>query len=106
MEGDVFHAPIANKAGIQILDVGCGSGYVTNSLALKFPDAKVAGLDIAPVPDLRSWPANVRFLRGDITQPTGSWESSSADMEISEDGKGFHYIFGRLMLGSMTEWTQ
>lgn len=32
----------------KILDIGCGTGYLTRKLAEKFPEAEVMGIDIAP----------------------------------------------------------
>lgn len=34
------------RAGMRILDLGAGSGYLTFALAARFPDAEVTGLDI------------------------------------------------------------
>ena len=34
------------ESGIKVLDVGCGSGTVTNEIAKRFPESEVYGLDI------------------------------------------------------------
>ena len=36
-----------NGVNIDILDVGCGCGYLTASIAKKFPESKVEGIDIS-----------------------------------------------------------
>ncbi|KPQ25303.1 MAG: malonyl-CoA O-methyltransferase [Halomonas sp. HL-48] len=46
--GESLWARLPAGAGPHVLDLGCGTGYWTQRLALRYPDAEVAGLDIAP----------------------------------------------------------
>lgn len=40
------HLP--DTAGLNILDLGCGTGYWTQRLAKRYPSARLTGLDLAP----------------------------------------------------------
>lgn len=53
----------------RILDIGCGTGYLTRRLAETFPKAEVIGIDIAPgmieVARNKNSRANLNFIAGD-----------------------------------------
>src|SRR5262245_56879619 len=57
-------APLEQPA--RILDVGCGTGLWAYELGAEFPSARVVGLDL--VPSKRPWPADYRFVRGNLLQ--------------------------------------
>lgn len=44
MHNNVLHAPIPNQGNAKLLDVGCGTGYVSYKMASSFPTAEVFGL--------------------------------------------------------------
>lgn len=54
----------------EIVDLGCGSGELTVSIAERWPDAHVVGLDSSPqmlaASDKLAKPANLEFMLGDI----------------------------------------
>ncbi|WP_369824036.1 methyltransferase domain-containing protein [Frondihabitans sp. PAMC 28766] len=59
----------------RVVDLGCGPGSLTRSLAERWPDAEVVGLDSSPdmIDAARAQtdlPPNLRFERGDIAQWT------------------------------------
>ncbi|KAM3423885.1 hypothetical protein BST61_g1281 [Cercospora zeina] len=76
MSHKIPHAPLdPTKTQQRLLDIGCGTGYVTKTLADAFPNAQVYGLDLSPVPQIRDFPPNVRFLQGNIvTQSPTDWK--------------------------------
>ncbi len=45
--GNVLDRIPADFAVRSILDVGCGEGTITNSLAMRYPDARVVGIDFS-----------------------------------------------------------
>ncbi|TKA25061.1 hypothetical protein B0A50_06125 [Salinomyces thailandicus] len=110
MNGRVIHAPLAKTEIRSILDVGCGTGVVTNYLAQQYPDAEVVGVDLSPVPALRDRPSNVRFLQGNIlTEKPSSWrpsEDSNGQANILSDAAAFDLIYSRLLLCGMSDWPQ
>lgn len=99
MGGKVIHAPIDDPK--KILDVGCGTGVVTELLASKFPKAQVFGLDLSKVPELRDRPSNVKFLQGNILdQAPDVWVPSGS---LDKSG-GLDLIFSRLLVCGMNDW--
>lgn len=60
-----------------ILDIGCGTGYLTKKLAERFPAARVEGIDIAPgmIEEARKQKRNNLFFRvGDGEEVRGMGE--------------------------------
>ncbi len=57
-----------------ILEIGCGTGYVTKALVKYFPGAQITGVDIAPgmIEHISSTlqDENVKFICGDIEEMT------------------------------------
>ena len=100
MKGKIIHAPLRNPT--KILDVGCGTGFVTRHLGSVYPSATVYGVDISPVPPpdtsdaISHTPPNVVFIIGDIRTLA------------EEDGRikagNFDCIFQRLLICGMTNW--
>ena len=70
--GDKLISIIDNKNIKNILEIGCGTGYVTRSLKEHFPEAKITAVDIAPgmieyvkstIPN-----ADIEFVCGDVEE--------------------------------------
>ncbi len=67
MDNDIDVHKIKN-----ILEVGCGTGYVTRKLYKQCPNAKITAVDIAPGMieqiKLNTWDDSVNFICGDIEE--------------------------------------
>ncbi|KAK4961458.1 hypothetical protein LTR10_001948 [Elasticomyces elasticus] len=107
----IIHSPVNDKSIKRALDIGCGTGVVTNYLARSYPSAEVIGLDLSPVPRLEDRPSNVHFVQGNIiTDQPSSWQLDSngaKSREMSQrlpDEAGFDLVYSRLLLAGMTEW--
>lgn len=68
MNGEVIHSKIPPDAKL-IVDVGCGTGAMTLSLAFRNPSAAVIGLDLSRVPETHVTPPNVLYIQGDVRLP-------------------------------------
>lgn len=96
MNHKVLHAPIQNPS--LALDIGCGTGIITDLLGTTFPSAKVYGLDLSPVPQIHDHPPNVKFLQGNaLTQKPHEWAPAGPE-------GGFDLIFSRLLVCGMSDW--
>ena len=92
-----FHAPILHPK--KILDIGCGTGSMTNILATRFPDAQVIGVDIAPVPEGRHGKRdNIVYVQGDVQGLIGR--------ETIFALGSFDYVFQRLLVFGLTDWPE
>jgi len=99
MNHKVIHSPIQSPT--LALDIGCGTGIITDLLGSKFPKAEVYGLDLSPVPELHTHPSNVKFLQGNaLTQQPHDWAPADS---LSKEG-GFDLIFSRLLVCGMSDW--
>ena len=94
MHNRVIHAPVKDPG--KLIDVGCGTGFVTRDLGNQYPLATVYGIDISAVPEHKSTPNNVLYLRGDVRALTKS------DKRLSPGTADL--IFHRLLIGGMTDW--
>ncbi|KAF2084891.1 S-adenosyl-L-methionine-dependent methyltransferase [Saccharata proteae CBS 121410] len=108
MNNKVVHAPIPQTA-TRLLDVGCGTGIVTDLLARTFPAATAYGIDLSPVPALHSRPPNVRFIQGNILKAPESDSTDDFDGQLAQTGaalpsNAFDYIYSRLLLCGMSDW--
>lgn len=64
----------------RIIDLGCGPGSLTATLAVRWPDADVVGLDSSPemiraAGSMADSPVNLRFELADV----GSWQPGAGD---------------------------
>lgn len=105
MSHKTLQSPINNGKGKRLLDIGCGTGYMTDKLALQFPDAEVFGLDLSPVPQRRGRPSNVHLLQGNVLnqQPT-EWKPQNDGLEILQDEEAFDLLFGRFLIAGIDDW--
>ncbi|KAG8986800.1 hypothetical protein FRB90_003767, partial [Tulasnella sp. 427] len=60
----------------RILDIGTGSGAWAIDMAIKYPNAEVVGLDLAPVNPAAAPPSNCRFEQGDASISLKSYDVS------------------------------
>ena len=111
MNGRIIHAPLERSNVKRILDVGCGTGIVTDYLGRRYPHAEAIGLDLSAVPDLRDRPSNVRFLRGNfVTEKPSTWlpdnreTANYASEQSLPDNPAFDLIYSRLLLCGMNNW--
>ncbi|KAL6703576.1 hypothetical protein ACN47E_009521 [Coniothyrium glycines] len=94
MENRLFHAPLQKEKIQKTLDIGCGTGAVTNEMGLTFPTAKVYGIDLSPVPQVRPKLPNIEYVQGNV-------------MEIKHDSfatGSFDFIYSRLLVLGMSNW--
>lgn len=98
MSDEIIHAPLHLHTPDKILDVGCGTGAATRTIASKYPSSNVYGLDLTPVPHIpgRDVSARVHFVQGDILN------LGQGETEIREGGFGL--IFSRLLVCGMSDW--
>lgn len=106
MNGRIIHSPLHRANVHRVLDVGCGTGVVTDYLATQYASADVIGLDLSPVPKLRDRPKNVRFLQGNIlTEKPSAWKADTVGTTLP-DAEAFDLIYSRLLVCGMSAWPQ
>lgn len=104
MNHKIPHAPLDPNKTQRLLDIGCGTGYVTKTLADRFPNAQVYGVDLTPVPQIREYPPNVRFLQGNIvTQSPAEWKPLDGDATLTEHENVFDLCFERLCVNTVPD---
>jgi ubiquinone/menaquinone biosynthesis C-methylase UbiE len=100
LAGDkVIHAPLSTPAIRKALDIGCGTGVVTHELSSKYPNAQVYGIDLTPVPSLRTKLKNTEYIEGDVFKLADN-KNPDPRFEVAS----FDYIFSRFLVMGMTEW--
>lgn len=109
MNGDIVHAPLHANATGRILDVGCGTGIVTNALAKQFTSAEVWGVDLSPAcSDSSQNVVNTKFMKGDIlTQNPQEWTFAGGNgrPDVSNSPK-FIYTYSRLLICGVSDWSK
>ncbi|PIB00981.1 hypothetical protein CB0940_02126 [Cercospora beticola] len=108
MHGKILYAPV-NVAGkdVRILDVGCGTGVVTDLISSSYPEAECIGLDLSQVPASRVLRANTRFFKGDFCSEQPSlWTPTTGGRHLSQSSELFDYIFLRLLVCGMINWPE
>ncbi|KAF2214075.1 hypothetical protein CERZMDRAFT_38447 [Cercospora zeae-maydis SCOH1-5] len=87
MNDNIIHSPIPTGVkDAKMLDVGCGTGIVTDFIGNRFPNAQVYGLDISPVPvHIRSHPTN-RGMDWTCARSLPQWlaEAGFQDIEVKK----------------------
>lgn len=105
MNDHVLHALVEDGSEKRMLDIGCGTGIVTDLIAEKYPEAQVFGLDLSKVPNLRCHEKNVRFLQGNVTtQKPSDWGVYDGGKKLAQEAGCFDYIFSRLLIAGMHDW--
>lgn len=105
MNDQIIHAPLQAKDDLRMLDVGCGTGVVTDLMAQKFPTAECIGLDLSQVPpNLRARRPSVRFFQGNVRTPASQWQPSDGDNRLPQDTQLFDYVYSRLLILGMSDW--
>ncbi|EEA24562.1 hypothetical protein EYB25_004313 [Talaromyces marneffei] len=90
LNDEPWKAPLSHP--LKVLDIGCGTGEWAVMVGEMFPSATVIGTDLSPIqPTLV--PPNVKFYVED------------AEDEWTFD-KGFDLIHGRMLAGSIDDWTK
>ena len=97
MDGLVIRAPLNNPR--RMLDIGCGTGVVTCHLGKIFPDAKVHGVDLSPVPAVHAKPENVLFSQGIMPEL-----AYAKDTHLTAGS--FDFVFSRLLIMGMNKWVR
>ncbi|OCK94246.1 S-adenosyl-L-methionine-dependent methyltransferase [Cenococcum geophilum 1.58] len=104
MNGRIIHASLPPTI-TRALDIGCGTGPVAHSLATARPTTTVYGLDLSPVPPLRTQPPNLEFIQGDfkeLVRPDGTSSDQLPDPRLAP--ASFDLVFSRLLIFGITEW--
>jgi SAM-dependent methyltransferase len=112
MNDQIVHTPLSPfTPDLKILDVGCGTGIVTRTLAKRFKHSQVWGLDLSDVPESADGPPpeNVKgFLKGNIlTDAPSSWTEQGGFKPFESAVHGeevFNLIFSRLLVCGMNDW--
>jgi SAM-dependent methyltransferase len=78
------------RAGIDVLDVGCGRGRALRHLAQRFPASRFTGLDLSPAAVAYAERAaddrpNLEYLVGDATALGDHWPAGSFDLVTTFD---------------------
>ncbi|MCW2604050.1 MAG: tam [Pseudonocardiales bacterium] len=88
-------ARIGAEAPAQVVDLGCGSGGLTSTLAQRWPDARIVGLDSSPemlgaaVPGPR-----LSFQLQDIAE----WDPSAAAPDVIVSNAALQWVPGHLAM--------
>ncbi len=78
------------RAGIDVLDVGCGAGRAVKELARLFPASRLRGIDLsheAVEAARRDAPANARFEQGDAAEAGGAYDLVTAFDAIHDQAR-------------------
>jgi len=95
----IIQAPLSASDVHKAVDIGCGTGIVTHEIASQFPNAKVYGLDLSPVSNIREKLPKIEYVQANIVDIATPDEPDARFKQAS-----FDYIFSRFLVVGMTEW--
>ena len=103
-KGRLVHAPVQRPK--RIVDIGCGTGITTVTLARMFPDAEVVGVDMFPVPPIHEQPANVTYIQARIEDTVESLNDPSKEKQADDTLRrgSFDYVFARYLVMAVSNW--
>ncbi|KAF2477977.1 S-adenosyl-L-methionine-dependent methyltransferase [Lindgomyces ingoldianus] len=99
MEGRIMHAPISNQIS-KAIDIGCGTGSVTHTIASAYPSTTVYGVDLSPIPEYtRSRLPNLSYVQADFDELVSQDPPDPRFKPAS-----FDYVFSRLLIYGISDW--
>lgn len=103
-KGRLVHAPVQRPK--RVLDIGCGTGITTVTLACMFPDAEVVGMDMFPVPLIHEKPSNVTYVQARIEDIVENLNDSSKEKQAGDLLRrgSFDYVFARYLVMAVSNW--
>ena len=102
---DDLLALVEARPGLRAIDLGCGTGELTNKLAAHLPGSQVVGIDSSPEMLQRSRPferAGLSFKHGRIEELDGQWDlifSNAALQWVDDHPALFAQLVSRLQPG-------
>jgi SAM-dependent methyltransferase len=96
----IAHAPLEAPSVNKIVEIGCGTGITTDEFGATYPQARVFGVDLSPVPALRPKPENVEYIQGDVFE----LKASSGDERLARGS--FDYVFSRALMAGINKWDE
>ncbi|GME37708.1 hypothetical protein GTA08_BOTSDO09740 [Neofusicoccum parvum] len=106
--GRITRANLDPAQVTKVLDIGCGTGAATITLAQHYPSATVYGLDISRVPDAAraAAPANVSFIEGDFltTFPAERDLEAASPPHPALAPSTFTHLYGRMLILGIPSW--
>ncbi|KAL8635751.1 MAG: hypothetical protein Q9228_006792 [Teloschistes exilis] len=95
MHGRSIHAPLQHQSLQHVIEVGCGTSFISRQLAVTYPAAQVYGIDLSPVPPFPN-PSNLEFILGDVRTLLNT------DPRLAAGSADF--IFNRFLVLGITDW--
>ncbi|KAI0204074.1 S-adenosyl-L-methionine-dependent methyltransferase [Astrocystis sublimbata] len=75
-----------------IVDLGCGTGIWPQEMAVRYPQAKILGIDISRIQKTTAVPPNVKFVIGNVEDP---WPTPDDSID---------FLHARSIAGGVTDW--
>jgi len=94
LEGALHRAPLEREKVKEVVDLGAGTGIWASDFAKEYPEAKVVGIDISPVPT-EGKPDNCTFVQANFFSDA-AWPSTPATIS---------YIHSRFIAAGVGDWS-